>query len=107
MDEKRVALDIGCHTHALTKELKQWIVGNIRHVICNDPHLDACPHQECAKKVQNPAELTDQRSPQTNHDGAQKYDTQNAPKQDPVLVLAWNGKVGEYQGDDENVVHRE
>ncbi|KAG1084833.1 hypothetical protein G6F40_014372 [Rhizopus arrhizus] len=62
---------------------------------------------ERAEQVQQPAEITDQRSAQADHDGAQHDHAQDAPEQHAVLVLARNREEAEDQRDHEDVVHRQ
>lgn len=70
-------------------------------------HLDTRHEDKDAEDVQNPIKLFDQLCADENEGEAQHHGPHDAPEQNAVLVPRWDGKVGEDDRPDENVVHGE
>ena len=68
-------------------------------------HLDSREDEKRPEQVDNPGKFLDEYGAGGNHDRPHHQRPQNPPEQYLVLVLEWDGKVGEQEGEDKNVVH--
>jgi hypothetical protein len=109
-EELRTVEAVG-QAQVAAQPLERDVVGQVRLGLFAlegvQQHLDAGEQQEGREDVEDPAEVADQRRAQADHDGAQHDDADDPPEQHPVLVLPRNGEIGQDQGDDEDVVHRQ
>ena len=70
-------------------------------------HPDAGEDQERAEDVEDPLVGLDERRAGHDHHEAHGQRPDDAPEQDPVLVLGGHREGAEDQGEDEDVVDRE
>ena len=63
--------------------------------------------QEGSEEIDDPVKIVEQRRSEGNENPAHDERAQNPPEQNPVLVGQGNGKIGEDQQEDKNIVHAE
>src|SRR5690554_6504003 len=107
-EEVRAMQFIG-HPEALADKAHHGILREVLMLllILAEEHLHPGEQQEYAEDIQNPLELLHQRRTKTDHDGAQHYHSENAPKQHAVLIKTRNTEEAENHRHDEDVVHRQ
>lgn len=69
--------------------------------------LGSCVNEEDPEHEQNPPEATNQSGSEQDEYCSQGQGTEDAPEQDPMLVLQWDREDGEQHRPDEHVVHTE
>lgn len=77
----------------------------IERLFLGNDHPYGGENQECPKDIGGKAEFFDQGNPKENHECPKDDGSQNAPKQDPVLVFLWNPERAENYGNYKNVVN--
>ena len=105
-----VVLDRVGHPHPLLQEFQDRIVVEVHVVVvaaARQQHLAARVEQESGEDVEHPGELVDDRGAQRNKDRPEHDRADDAPEQDPVLILARHGEEGEHHADDKDVVEGE
>src|SRR5260221_13215765 len=76
-------------------------------VMSEENHLNSSKDQEGAQHIEHPVESVNQLDPEPNHDPAHNQSAKDAPEKDAMLKLLWHAEIGEDEGDDKDVVHRE
>ena len=73
----------------------------------HEEHPQPAVEEEGAEDVEHPVHHVDERNADADHQAAHEQRPQDAPEEDAVLELLGNAEIGEDEGDDEDVVHRE
>ena len=95
------------HIHPAAQDTEQGIVADRMLFVAEKHHADAGENQEGREDIENPRILCDQSRAKSDHDAAQHDHAKDAPEQHTVLINARNGKIGEDQRNDEDIVQRQ
>ena len=77
------------------------------HFCLDEEHAETAVEQESAEEIQNPIHPGDQSNAEADHQAAHDQRAENAPVKYSMLVLPGDAEVGEDEGDDKDIVHRE
>src|ERR1017187_3612703 len=77
------------------------------HFRLDEEHPEATVKQEGAEEVEDPIHHGDQCNAEADHQAAHDQRAENAPVKDAMLVLPGDAEIGEDEGNDKHIVHRE
>src|SRR6202023_770507 len=106
-NEKLPAPVVIGYGNEISKRLHQWIRRWVNLVIPAQAQADAAENQQHPKKVKHPMETGDQADPGADEDAPQDKRADDAPEQNPMLLLVGHREVFENHQEDEKVIDTE
>ena len=91
--------------HVLLEETHQGTALHLMFVFLLKEKSNSHVNQERPKDVCNPVEATDQAHARNNKDGSHHQRTDDAPEQNPMLLVGRNLKVPEDEEEDEEIIY--